>query len=551
VAKTRTKPQSAAIYARISKADKDPLTGELKTLKIEDQVERCRDWAQANGWTLATFIPDTGEVVARRRNGKGPTPEPPKPDTPAVYADNDVSATKQRPRPMYERMLSDVREGRIDGIITVDSDRLTRSSREILDIIDLNKTHGVEIGQLSGHQDLATPPGRFMAKQMAILAEMEIEQKIERQKRQNEARAHRGIAYGGMTGDTRPFGWQDGGQVLNKPEADQVADAVDRLLTGTHFRTVVKEWNETGLPTARGGAWTLTSARQVLIRWRNASIVHRHGVPVAKGTWEPILKTPDGKPDTDKLAAIIEYFDARKNGNAQRTARTYLLSNLALCGACGSTLRHGIANIKDKNPQDTYRCNNHGGGGSCGLNINRAILDEAVIDHIVSALALPDSAVLTQTGDELAEIKKLRERKADLESEADEIRSNKALRPSWKADLLADLEDQIKPLDADLARLRGRENLSSLLLDLTPWARVESGKIKVSFDQSKREDEIRARFDALGGDDIGPKRAVVQAVCESIVVMPHPTGVKPTAESARQRIVIIGVGEDDQESALP
>jgi site-specific DNA recombinase len=43
-----------------------------------------------------------------------------------TYVDNDVSASSRNPRPAYERMLEDVRTGRVDAVLVWDVDRLTR-----------------------------------------------------------------------------------------------------------------------------------------------------------------------------------------------------------------------------------------------------------------------------------------------------------------------------------------------------------------------------------------------------------------------------------------
>ena len=45
--------------------------------------------------------------------------------TPVEYVDNDKSASAGR-RPAYERMLSDIRAGSVDAVVTWDLDRLHR-----------------------------------------------------------------------------------------------------------------------------------------------------------------------------------------------------------------------------------------------------------------------------------------------------------------------------------------------------------------------------------------------------------------------------------------
>ena len=89
---------TAAVYLRISS---DP-SGQA--LGVACQREDCVALCTAKGWT------------------------------PAEYVDNDVSASSAKKRPAYERMLADIRDGRIGAVVAWDLDRLHRRP----------KTHGVE-----------------------------------------------------------------------------------------------------------------------------------------------------------------------------------------------------------------------------------------------------------------------------------------------------------------------------------------------------------------------------------------------------------------------
>jgi site-specific DNA recombinase len=88
---TTKPPTNAAIYCRISR------DREGAGLGVARQETDCRDKADALGWTIAE-----------------------------VYVDNDVSAYSGKVRKDYQRMLADVRAGRIDGIVAWHTDRLHR-----------------------------------------------------------------------------------------------------------------------------------------------------------------------------------------------------------------------------------------------------------------------------------------------------------------------------------------------------------------------------------------------------------------------------------------
>ena len=118
----------AGIYARISKDDGS-------ALGVGRQIEDCTAEAERRGWT----------IVDR-------------------YVDNNVSASKTKPRPEYERMLDDVRAGVIDAVIVWDVDRLTRKPAELETFIDLADRHGLSLASVGGEIDLATPQGRLTAR---------------------------------------------------------------------------------------------------------------------------------------------------------------------------------------------------------------------------------------------------------------------------------------------------------------------------------------------------------------------------------------------------
>src|SRR5712692_2583222 len=60
-----------------------------------------------------------------------------------VYVDNDVSAYSGQPRPAWRELLTDLEHGRADAVVCWHVDRLTRSPRELEDVIDLHDGQGI------------------------------------------------------------------------------------------------------------------------------------------------------------------------------------------------------------------------------------------------------------------------------------------------------------------------------------------------------------------------------------------------------------------------
>lgn len=61
--------------------------------------------------------------------------------TPVEYVDNDVSASSGKKRPAYQRMLTDIRDGRIGAVVAWDLDPLHRRPIELEAFMDLSDAH--------------------------------------------------------------------------------------------------------------------------------------------------------------------------------------------------------------------------------------------------------------------------------------------------------------------------------------------------------------------------------------------------------------------------
>lgn len=119
----------AALYLRISRDSEDLGLG------VARQRRDCEALAKAKGWHVVD-----------------------------VYEDNDISASTTRPRPAYQRMAQSVEAGELDGVVVWDVDRLTRTPRELEDVIDWAERHGLHLASVGGDFDLGTPQGRMTAR---------------------------------------------------------------------------------------------------------------------------------------------------------------------------------------------------------------------------------------------------------------------------------------------------------------------------------------------------------------------------------------------------
>ena len=283
-------PKSAAIYARISH---DP-SGER--LGVQRQEADCLEEANRRGWGIAQ-----------------------------VYVDDDLSAfDPKKPRPEYQRLLSDIQLGRRDGVMIWRLDRLHRQPRELEEFIVLCDKHHVALATVTGDVDLSTSQGRLLARAWGAFAAHESEIRGERLSRASLERARRGI----MHVPRRPYGFKEDTTTIRPAEAAVIREAAARLLRGESLRSICMDFNRRRIPSADKALWQNPVLRRLLANPRLAGLSTYHGEVVGKGTWKPIITRRQSEQIRTMLAD-----PRRRTGDGTRGF--YLLTGVIRCGRCG------------------------------------------------------------------------------------------------------------------------------------------------------------------------------------------------------------------------
>lgn len=105
-----------------------------------------------------------------------------------IYADR-IGGTK-RQRPELNRMLDQLRDG--DVVVVTKYDRLARSLRDLLDIVEAIRERGAGFRSLAEDIDTTTPAGRLVFHVFASIAQFERERISERTREGLEAARRRG-----------------------------------------------------------------------------------------------------------------------------------------------------------------------------------------------------------------------------------------------------------------------------------------------------------------------------------------------------------------------
>ena len=99
-----------------------------------------------------------------------------------VYEDAGISAKDMAHRPAFQEMLADMKKGKINYITAYKLDRLTRSVRDLEELIAVLEKHNTYLVCDRDDVNTSTANGRFFVRMLTVLSQLEIEIVSERTK---------------------------------------------------------------------------------------------------------------------------------------------------------------------------------------------------------------------------------------------------------------------------------------------------------------------------------------------------------------------------------
>lgn len=287
-------------YVRVSTEN------QLENYSIDEQVQRLEAYCAAKGWNLIHTYIDGG------------------------YSGGNTD------RPALRQMLQDISEGHIDIVVVYKLDRLSRSQKDTLTLIeDHFLVHGTDFVSINENFDTSTPFGRAMIGILSVFAQLEKDQITERFTMGRIGRSKAGYYHGGSSIPTG-YDYKDGLLVVNEYEAMQVRELFAKFISGHSINSIYRDFST-----------------RFSTKWSPAKILH-----ILKNT-NYIGKVHFLKQDYDGIhqpIIDIEVFEEAnrilkssereaKKTNYQKTPfrASFLLSGLVFCGRCGArySANHG------------------------------------------------------------------------------------------------------------------------------------------------------------------------------------------------------------------
>src|SRR5215217_2473633 len=325
----------------------------------------------------------------------------------AVYSDISSAHNEKARRPDFENALTDIRAGRIDGIIVWKVDRLTRRRSQARKLLTILEECGGRLATVVEGIDTADPSKREITEiALAIYAgsaESESEAIGERVSLMHLDRARKGLV---QPSSVRPYGHTEDWQALVPAEVKVLHEAAERLFQGEASFSIAADFTAREIPKPSGKThWNshvlrrmLLSPRMVGKREYGGTLYELEGVPPSfdEETWE-------------KLCAVLA-----KRGARSGPVETHLLSSIALCAICKRTLSSATSGRKSVK---TYVCRpRFEGDQACRkISVSAPHAEQRVSELVVAFLADKErvrNLLLSEADPEL--VAKIQAREAEL-----------------------------------------------------------------------------------------------------------------------------------------
>lgn len=88
------------------------------------------------------------------------------------YSDIGVSGAKTS-RPALDRLMADIKVGRVDRVVVWRFDRLARNTMHLLEMLEVFRIYNVEFISIKENMDTSTPMGRAVMVILGAIAELE------------------------------------------------------------------------------------------------------------------------------------------------------------------------------------------------------------------------------------------------------------------------------------------------------------------------------------------------------------------------------------------
>lgn len=292
-----------------------------------------------------------------------------------VYEDAGISAKDMEHRPAFQEMLQDMRNGKINYIVAYKLDRVTRSVRDLEELILELEKYNCYLVCDRDDVNTSTANGRFFVRMLTVLSQLEIEIVSERTK----FGLNGAIKSSHLPGPA-PLGYKKDGNkktIVDETTKPIIERIFKMYLEGKSFQQISNIFNEEKLLNPK--KWKDTTIQKIIDNKIYMGDYEQYKRIAKKENKEPVIYMNVVEPIISR--AIWEECQRQKEVN-QRTYtrdRVYLFFQKIKCPICGRIMKcKGSGGTKRKYMY--YTCEH------CHINFNESHVEKLLKNFIYDLL---------------------------------------------------------------------------------------------------------------------------------------------------------------------
>ncbi len=331
------------IYMRVSTEDQA-----REGFSLPEQKERLEAYCKFNGYKIVEYYTDAG-----------------------------ISAKTGNHRPEYDRMLEDGKQGKINMIIALKLDRITRSTRDWETLMDYLEKYNINIAFVNDDINTTTANGKMVSRIMMSVSQNEIERTSER-----TIIGLEGAIKQGHIPARAPLGYKhiDKKLVPDPLTKDIVIRIYNLYFEGLTYNTIAKLFNKEKVCGKTN--WKDTSILKII-----TNVIYKGDYIQGKTTRNPRYFEDVVEPIVSKELWDSCQVQKKKNQRNYMRSQTYIFLQKLKCPKCGRILAGGASHkIKADKWYYYYRCE------KCRGNIREHEIEDS-IKELLSDIFEYDSVV--------------------------------------------------------------------------------------------------------------------------------------------------------------
>ena len=293
-----------------------------------------------------------------------------------VYEERGISAKTGNYRPKFEELLQDIRDKKVNTIVVLKLDRLTRSVADWEKILTFLEENDAYLDCANDDINTTNANGKMISRILTSVSQQEIERTSERTKI-----GLAGAIKVGHIPHQAPLGYkhEDKKLVIDYATKDVVIRIFNMYHDGLSYKKISNILNE----------------EQVLgkTNWRDSTIVNLIENPIYKGDFIHGKRTKKPTYYKDVVEPLVskEYWEEcqvqqKKNSRSYKRVENYLFLQKLKCPKCKRILGGKATTKKNGNVYYYYYCNN------CKINFKEGEIEKQ-IDQYMDSIVEYDSIV--------------------------------------------------------------------------------------------------------------------------------------------------------------